>query len=155
MAARRVNLGMPAYAVDLLESETGDLSGRTVVVLGLAYRGGVKETAFSGAFDVVAELGRRGARPVVHDPLYTPEEIVALGLVPYDRSATPADAAILQADHVEYRSLSADLLGDVATVIDGRNWLQSLPEGVVRVTIGRGTAGGSVGQAAGSMGSKA
>ena len=36
----------------------GDLRGATVVVLGACYRGGVKETAFSGVFGV----GRRAAR---------------------------------------------------------------------------------------------
>ena len=59
-AAREVNEAMPAYAVDLL----GDASatrGRRVLMLGVAYRGGVKETAFSGAFALRDELRGRGA----------------------------------------------------------------------------------------------
>src|SRR5690606_2745893 len=60
-AAREANAGMPDYTVGLLEGAHGDLAGQTVVVLGAAYRGGVKETAFSGVFATVAALVGRGA----------------------------------------------------------------------------------------------
>ena len=66
-AARSVNEAMPAYAVDLL----GDVAGRTVVILGVAYRGGVKETAFSGAFGLRDEIAARGGNVVAADPLCT------------------------------------------------------------------------------------
>ena len=70
-AAREANAGMPDYTVGLLEGAYGDLDGRPVVVLGAAYRGGVKETAFSGVFAAVEALRERGAevaraRPAVH-----------------------------------------------------------------------------------------
>ena len=55
-AAREANAGMPDYTIGLLEGAHGDLAGQTVGVLGAAYRGGVKETAFSGVF-----ADRRGA----------------------------------------------------------------------------------------------
>src|SRR6185295_15091092 len=42
-AARRVNDAMPAYAVARLGEHLGSLDGLTIAVLGLAYRGGVKE----------------------------------------------------------------------------------------------------------------
>jgi nucleotide sugar dehydrogenase len=69
-AARRVNDAMPAYAVQRLAGRLGTLTGLTVAILGLAYRGGVKESAFSGAFAVAEALTAAGAHPVVHDPLY-------------------------------------------------------------------------------------
>ena len=48
-AARAANAGMPAYTVGLAAGAAGgDLAGKRVVVLGAAYRGGAKETAFSG-----------------------------------------------------------------------------------------------------------
>jgi nucleotide sugar dehydrogenase len=50
--ARSVNEGMPAYGVALLETRLG-LAGRRVAVLGLAYRGGVKETFHSGTWTLV------------------------------------------------------------------------------------------------------
>ncbi len=60
-AARAANAGMPDYTIGLLEGAYGDLTGAKVVVLGAAYRGGVKETAFSGVFGAVEALDCRGA----------------------------------------------------------------------------------------------
>lgn len=154
-AARNANLEMPAYAVDLLEAAGGSLDGEDVLILGAAYRGGVQETAFSGVFALVDELAARGARPLVHDPLYTDAELDAHGLTPYDASCTRPMGAIVQADHPEYRVLPAALLGDATIVVDGRNWVRELPEGVRRITIGRGERTGSDRDSAGSVGSVA
>ncbi len=120
--AREVNESMPAYAVDLLASELGEeLAGLRVLVLGVAYRGNVKETAFSGAFPLAAELHRRGATPVAADPLYSDEELASLGFAPWQ--GEPVDAAIVQADHPAYATLtSADIPG-VRAILDGREIL--------------------------------
>ena len=118
-AARAANAGMPDYTIGLLEGAYGDLAGAKVAVLGAAYRGGVKETAFSGVFGAVEALKQRGAAPVVHDPLYSDEELEQLGFTPY-HLGEQADAAVVQADHAEYRTLgSADLPG-IKAFIDGR-----------------------------------
>lgn len=118
-AAREANAAMPAYAVGLAKQTLGDLTGSRAVVLGAAYRGGVKETAFSGVFPAVAALEAEGAFVTVHDPMYTDEELKALGLAPHVLGSC-VDVAVLQADHAEYRSLSdADLPG-VKLVVDGR-----------------------------------
>jgi len=117
-SAREANAAMPEYAVDLLAAAVGDLTGVEVLVLGAAYRGGVKETAFSGVFGTVEALRRRGATPYVSDPMYTDEELTALGLPAYAGEAVTA--AVIQADHAEYRNLgSADLPG-VEVLVDGR-----------------------------------
>ena len=121
-AARRANDAMPAYAVGRLEDRLGNLNGLTVAVLGLSYRGGVKESAFSGAFGIIEALLAAGARTVVHDPLYTEGELAAGGLTPY-HLGEPCDAAIIQADHPEYRSLQSTDLGGATIVVDGRRCL--------------------------------
>lgn len=118
-AARAANAGMPDYAIGLLEERFGDLSGATVAVLGAAYRGGVKETAFSGVYGAVDALRARGANPVVHDPLYTADELRSIGFTPYSLG-DPVDAAVVQADHDEYRSLSPHDLPGARVFIDGR-----------------------------------
>ncbi|RKR20340.1 nucleotide sugar dehydrogenase [Arthrobacter oryzae] len=118
-AARAANADMPAYTIGLLEGAYGDLTGARVVVLGAAYRGGVKETAFSGVFDAVKALELRGADTFVHDPLYTDEELQKLGFQPY-HLGEPADAAVVQADHAEYRTLGPQDLPGVRVFIDGR-----------------------------------
>ena len=118
-AARAANADMPDYTVGLLEGVYGELAGARVAVLGAAYRGGVKETAFSGVFATVAALAARGAVPLVHDPLYTDDELEGLGFTPY-HLGEPVDAAVVQADHDEYRSLGPNDLPSVRAFIDGR-----------------------------------
>ena len=118
-AAREANAGMPEYTVGLLEGAHGELTGSRVAVLGAAYRGGVKETAFSGVFATVTALRARGASVLVHDPMYSDEELGALGFTPY-HFGEPVDAAVVQADHVEYGKLRPDLLPGIKTFVDGR-----------------------------------
>jgi nucleotide sugar dehydrogenase len=120
-AAREVNLAMPAYAVDLLEDELGSLAGARVVILGVAYRGNVKETAFSGAFALRDTLAARGAEALVIDPLYDDGELRALGFEPWD--GREAVGAILQADHAGYTALGPADLPGVRAVVDGRGLL--------------------------------
>lgn len=120
-AARQTNLGMPEYAVKLLERIFGSLNGISVAILGASYRGGVKETAFSGVFPLVASLDKRGALVKIHDPLYSEDELRNFGWEPYSLEV-PIDAAIIQADHDVYarqRILCRVLL-------DGRNMTGSV-----------------------------
>ncbi|PRH78689.1 nucleotide sugar dehydrogenase [Streptomyces solincola] len=134
-SAREANAAMPEYAVDLLAAAYGDLTGVNVLVLGAAYRGGVKETAFSGVFGTVEALKARGATPFVSDPMYTAEELADHGLTPH--RGEKVTAAVLQADHAKYRTLSPADLPDVTVLVDGRRTTD--PEawqGVRRVVIG-------------------
>jgi nucleotide sugar dehydrogenase len=134
-AAREANRAMPSYAADLLAAAYGDLDGAGVLVLGAAYRGGVKETAFSGVFPLVEALRARGATPYVSDPMYTADELTALGLPAH--GGEPVTAAVVQADHAEYQSLTAADLPGVRVLVDGRRVTD--PErwqGVRRVVIG-------------------
>jgi nucleotide sugar dehydrogenase len=122
--SRRVNDSMPAYAVDLLVRLTGGLERARVVVLGAAYRGGVKETAFSGVFPTVEALRAAGATPVVEDPLYADAELEAMGFTPY-HLGEPCDAAVVQADHAEYRGLVPTQLPGVRALVDGRGVVEA------------------------------
>jgi nucleotide sugar dehydrogenase len=123
--AREVNRAMPAYAVELLADALRDLNGARVLILGIAYRGGVKETAFSGAFPLRDVLESRGVTPLAADPLFDDAELQALGFVPWDGSAI--DGAILQADHADYRNLTPADLPGARAVVDGRDVLDPAP----------------------------
>jgi nucleotide sugar dehydrogenase len=136
-AAREANAGMPDYTIGLLEGAYGDLNGAKVVVLGASYRGGVKESAFSGVYPAVAALTARGAEVSVHDPLYSDEELEALGFTPYTLGS-PVDAAVLQADHAEYAQLAPADLPGVKVLVDGRDRTDPAKwAGVRRIVIGR------------------
>ena len=120
--ARAATLAVPGHAVDQLAAAMGGLDGKTVAILGIAYRAGVKETAFSGAFALVDAVREHGGIPVVHDPLYADEEIEGFGLVPFHRGAQ-ADAAILHTSHPEYGEWTPQDIPGVVAVYDGRNFL--------------------------------
>jgi nucleotide sugar dehydrogenase len=136
--ARLLNASMPEHVVAQAEGIIGDLNGLTTVVLGAAYRGGVKETAFSGVFPAVEALRKRGATVLVHDPLYTDDELSALGFDAY-HLGDPADVAIVQADHADYRELSAAELPGIRLIVDGRNVTSAANwNGVPRVVVGGG-----------------
>jgi nucleotide sugar dehydrogenase len=122
-AAREANSAMPAYAVGLLASTNGDRAGARVVVLGAAYRGGVKETAFSGVFPTVSELAARGAIVTVHDPLYDDVELRTLGFEPHSLGSE-VDAAVVHTDHAAFANLSPSDLPGVRVLVDGRRVLR-------------------------------
>lgn len=137
-SARAANAAMPAHAVKLLADSFGNLTGKKVTVLGISYRGGVKESAFSGVFGVVTALKSHGAIVKVHDPMYSNEEIVELGFEPYALGDF-TDALILQADHKEYTLLTKDNFPGVKAVVDGRRTMDPKNfEGVSFRVIGAG-----------------
>lgn len=137
-AARSVNESMPGHAAELAARALGGLGDRRVLIMGAAYRGGVKEATFSGVFPLARAIEERGGIAVVHDPLFTDSELTALGLTPHDPT-DPVDAAILQADHEEYRSWTAANLPACGVIVDGRGILDPAAwPGVDLITLGRG-----------------
>ena len=121
-AAREANERMPRAVVNRLSREIGGLHGKSVLILGATYRGGVKETAYSGVFPLRDALESEGATVTVHDPLYDAEELIALGLRPHDSQAA-ADAAVLQAAHAEYFPWSLPWTLNTPMILDGRGFL--------------------------------
>lgn len=117
--ARQLNASMPERLIAQAEGVLGSLQGLRAVVLGAAYRGGVKETAFSGVFPTVEALRTRGAEVFVHDPLYSDKELQGLGLEPYAFGGD-VDLAVLQTDHADYRELAPAQLPGVKLLVDGR-----------------------------------
>ncbi|WP_115726947.1 nucleotide sugar dehydrogenase [Actinomyces culturomici] len=136
--ARSFNATMPEYVISRAEEILGDLAGLTVVVLGASYRGRVKETAFSGVFPTVDGLRARGAKVLVHDPMYSDEELARFGWAAY-HFGEPADLAILQADHPEYKEISPSDIPGIRLLLDGRRATDAAKwAGVPRLVIGGG-----------------
>lgn len=134
--ARAANAVMPEYAVERLAHTLGGLEGLKVAVLGASYRGRVKETAFSGVFATVDALRERGAEVLVHDPMYSPEELAKYGWDAY-QIGDAVDAAVIQADHPEYAQLTAADLPGLRALLDGRRVTKPENfEGVARLAIG-------------------
>ncbi len=139
--AREVNDSMAAYGVERLEQALGGLRGLTVLILGLAFRPNVKEATGSSAFTLARELEARGAQALVHDPLFSADEVRAVGLVPAQPFPPPAvDALIIQALHDQYRCLDLGTFAGCRAVLDGRNVLSRAEveaKGMLYLGIGR------------------
>jgi len=119
LTARAINDGMPNHAADLLAGTLGGLAGRRVLVLGLTYRPGVRETSHSPALALAEVLRERGAVVAGHDPLLSEEAIMALGLVPGAVDGSwPADALVLHAADPAYRAMDPSVIPGVRAVLD-------------------------------------
>jgi len=140
--SREVNDSMAEHGVERLEAALeGGLKGKTVLILGLAYRGGVKEAELSSALLVADALRHRGADVLVQDPLFSDAEIAMLGLkatpLPPKR---PVDAVVLQAGHKEYADLDFAALKGCRVLLDGRAFFDASKveaEGLRYLAIGR------------------
>lgn len=138
LAARKANEAMPIHVVDSVEEKLGGLSGKRIAILGLAYRGGVKEHAFSGAWDLISEISKRGGLPKVNDPLFSESELSKLGCETFSLGEY-CDAAIIQADHREYLTLQKSDIPNATFLVDGRNVSStSLRSAIETYVIGHG-----------------
>ncbi len=138
-AARRVNDGQVERALAILEPLVGGLAGTPVLVLGITYRHGVKELAYSRAIALIAALRAAGALVSAHDPLLGDEEIRALGAEPWHWSNPgPFRAIVSQTADPAFSGLDAAWFADLRVVYDGRNSLRelTLPATVAYVGVG-------------------
>ncbi|MDQ2589104.1 UDP-glucose 6-dehydrogenase [Saccharothrix yanglingensis] len=113
-AAREVNEGMPVHVADRVVEMIGSPRGRTLLVLGWAYKGrpatddmrGTPITAMMPAFTAA------GLRVLGHDPLVGAEMIRRHGGDPVDLVAGfgEADAVLVTTDHPDYQRLDVDAL---------------------------------------------
>jgi nucleotide sugar dehydrogenase len=139
--AREINEEMAGWAIDRIEDAVGSLDGQPVLVLGIAYRGDVREDAFSSAFRLRDELLAAGATVYGTDPYFDAEHIRRLGFEPFDLAEPErVRVAVLQAAHDGYRQLDPASLPGLELLVAGRNALDPAPvetAGVRYLGIGR------------------
>jgi len=103
-SAMQVNEGLPAYMVGTLERRLGGLRGRTVGILGMAFKAGSDDPRASLSYKLRKLLAWSGARVLCTDP-YVPDA----RLVPLERVLEESEILIVGAPHRQYRDL--DLRG--------------------------------------------
>jgi nucleotide sugar dehydrogenase len=145
-ASRKANDAQVDRAIGTIERDLGSLDGAAVLVLGLTYRHGVKELAYSRAIPLIAGLRSRGARVLAFDPLLDDDEIAHVGAIPWAwGTAEPAVRAIVtQTGDPVFATLDATWFPSLAVVLDGRNSLRELtwPAEVAFHGVGAGTNAG-------------
>ena len=99
-AAMQVNEGLPAYIVSALERRYGGLQGKTIGILGMAFKAESDDPRASLSYKLRKLLAWAGARVVCTDPYVVDDRLVSL-----DRVLTESDILILGAPHRSYRGL--------------------------------------------------
>ena len=119
-------------AIRSLQLALGGLDGVEVLVLGLTYRHGVKELAYSRAMPLIERLVLAGARVLAHDPLLTDEEIARTGATPWTWGEPAPDvrAIVTQTADPLWDQLDLAWFPSLAMVYDGRNSLGGLAAGL-------------------------
>ncbi len=99
-AAMQVNEGLPAYIVSALERRYDGLRGKTVGILGMAFKAESDDPRASLSYKLRKLLTWSGARVLSTDPYVVDDRLVPLQCV-LDES----DILILGAPHKPYRGL--------------------------------------------------
>jgi UDP-N-acetyl-D-mannosaminuronic acid dehydrogenase len=99
-AAMQVNEGLPAYIVSSLERRYGRLSGKTVGILGMAFKAESDDPRASLSYKLRKLLAWAGARVVCTDPYVRDERLTTLECV-----VEESDILVLGVPHKAYRSL--------------------------------------------------
>jgi nucleotide sugar dehydrogenase len=137
--SRRVNDGQVGVAIKAIQKALGGLEGMPVLVLGLTYREGVHELAYSRALPLIERLTFHGAIVSAYDPLLSADEIARCSATPYRWGDTsPARAIVTQTADPLFRSLDFSRFPDLDVLYDGRNSLRDvdLPERIAYHGVG-------------------
>jgi len=96
----QVNEGLPAYIVGAMERRYGGLSGRTVGILGMAFKAESDDVRSSLSYKLRKLLAWAGARVLCTDPYVTDTRLVGL-----EKVLAEAEFLVLGVPHKAYRSL--------------------------------------------------
>jgi UDP-N-acetyl-D-mannosaminuronic acid dehydrogenase len=127
-AARQVNDSQPARVVARIGQTLGGLPGKTVAVLGLAYKADVDDLRESPALEVAARLAASGADVRTFEP-HAPATTVPGGVAApsLEVALDQADAAVLLVDHRAFAALSPAMAAKKMRgryIFDGRGALR-------------------------------
>lgn len=115
-AAMQVNEGMPAYIVAVLERRHGTLRGRTVGILGMAFKADSDDIRASLSFKLRKLLGWAGATVLATDAY-----VADARLVPLEEVLARSETLTVGAPHRAYRSLDLSVRDPMGSC-DATDW---------------------------------
>lgn len=123
-----INEKQPLGMVRLLEQKTGELQGKRITVLGLAFKNDTDDIRESRSIPVIEELLRKKALVTAYDPMATEHMKKVFPNITYCDSAAEAlqdaDACLLMTEWDQFRRLDKEFATmKRPLVIDGRHLL--------------------------------
>lgn len=100
--AWKINESVPSYLIARARERLGSLDGKTVLVLGLAFKREIDDNRNSLAYKALKIFRRDAVTVLTHDPYLAPGELAPL--------LEQADLALVATDHAEYRALGVEAL---------------------------------------------
>lgn len=102
-SAMQINEGLPSYIVSGMERRYGGLTGRTVGILGMAFKAESDDVRASLSYKLRKLLAWSGATVLCTDPFVVDERLISL-----TRVLAEAEILVLGAPHRAYQSLALD-----------------------------------------------
>ena len=135
-AARQVNDEQPRFVLKLVREAIGDnLRGKTIAVLGLAFKPDVDDLRESPAIEVGKLLSKAGAKVHAFEPYRSDVEIQGIFMAPnIERVVRDADVLLLLVGHKEFKLLdpsrlkkltSARIVIDAVGAWEVKDWLKA------------------------------
>ena len=124
-SARLQNKAMPEFALNEIKERISSLENFRIGILGITYRPGVKEVAFSGSLDLLKLFKKENAFVYGFDPFYTASEIESLGFS-YANDYTDLDGIVIHTAHPEFLEIDFKLIPKLKFLYDGSNMLPHL-----------------------------
>lgn len=110
--ARQVNDTQPNFVIKKIKQALGDLQGKTIAALGLAYKPDVDDLRESPATEVVHLLQAEGAQVKAWEPFKPYADLKDITMAPsLDAALADADLILLLVRHTEFLSLNPAEVG--------------------------------------------
>ncbi|EKN66470.1 capsular polysaccharide synthesis enzyme cap5O [Neobacillus bataviensis LMG 21833] len=133
--ARTTNTSMPEFVVENIHTLMENVSGKTVTVFGLTYKGNVDDIRESPAMEIFHMLKTEGKYDVrAHDP-HVKEDFVIEDI---NEAVAGSDLIVVLTDHNEFRELQAYELQGMANkrIFDTKNIVKRVPSDVEYLNFG-------------------
>ena len=125
-AAVKVNETQTQFFMDTIKNRLGELAGKRLAVLGLAFKANTDDTRESPAFRLIEELRKEGAKVTCYDPVAKLTNQSALQFKRLPETLKDCDAAILCTDWQEFYTTNWEKLKNLMKspiIFDGKNYL--------------------------------
>jgi UDPglucose 6-dehydrogenase len=123
-----INERQPLRMIELLQSRIGDLRGKRITVLGLAFKNDTDDIRDSRSIPVIAELKRQGADVTAYDPKANNSMKMIYSNIEYCKNPAEAlrsaDACLVMTEWPEFGNLNEEFdLMKSKVIIEGRRVL--------------------------------